>query len=122
MSLMWLLLDAIGAAIQGWVALGLIFLAVLILSLPRLLGKGLVASCRGVWTLLIPARRYRWLQARHGSRERRRMARAEVDLLKREIEQYGRSEALRRSGDRQYSRATDTGRDPARPDEEPTTP
>lgn len=116
MSALWLLVSVVGPIIQSWVALALVFLAVLVLSLPRLLGRGLVAACRGAWTLLVPARRVRWLRARREKRERRRTLRAEVDLLGREVQQYGRDEVLRRSADRQYHRITG----PARPDEETT--
>jgi hypothetical protein len=123
---LWPFLSALGPIIQSWVALALIFLAVLILCLPRLIGHGLVAACRGAWTLLVPARRARWLEGRREKRGRKRGIGAELELLQREMEEHGVEEARRRQLSRLRAGTFAMDRShqptgPVRPGEEPTT-
>lgn len=118
MSLLLFLASVFGPIIQSWIAVALIFLVVLIMSLPRLIGMG-------VGTLLIPARRARWLNGRREKRERRRRTNAEIALMQREMEEYGLEEAKRRQLSRLATGnwGVDRSRQPtssARPDEEPT--
>ncbi|MCX4800237.1 hypothetical protein OG594_00850 [Streptomyces sp. NBC_01214] len=72
------ILGILAAPIQAFVALFLIALGAFIVSIPELLWQGIKALWRGLFTVLVPARRADWLNRRRENRAFKRRLREQV--------------------------------------------